>query len=49
MSSIDNLKATISKKGGLAKANRFNVIFTPPKMSLLNLNNIGNVSNKNKT
>tara|TARA_B100001939_G_scaffold73013_1_gene61191 strand:+ start:1328 stop:1963 length:636 start_codon:yes stop_codon:yes gene_type:complete len=38
MSSIDNLKATISKKGGLAKANRFNVIFTPPSASLLNLN-----------
>ena len=36
--SIDNLKATISKKGGLAKANRFNVIFTPPSASLLNLN-----------
>ena len=28
--SIDNLKATISKKGGLASTNRFNVIFTPP-------------------
>jgi len=38
MSSIDDLKATISKKGGLAKANRFNVIFTPPSASLLNLN-----------
>jgi len=36
--SIDNLKASISKRGGLAKANRFNVIFTPPKQSLLNLN-----------
>lgn len=30
MSSIDNLKATISKKGGLAPVNRFNVIFSPP-------------------
>jgi hypothetical protein len=30
MSSIDNLKSTISKKGGLAPVNRFNVIFTPP-------------------
>ena len=29
-SSIDNLKSTISKKGGLAPVNRFNVIFTPP-------------------
>ena len=36
MSSIDNLKSLISKKGGLARANRFNVIFTPPKTSLLN-------------
>ena len=37
-SSIDDLKATISKHGGLAPANRFNMIFTPPRMSLLNLN-----------
>ena len=37
MSSIDNLKSLVSKKGGLAKANRFNVIFTPPSQSLLNL------------
>ena len=36
MSSIDNLKSLISKKGGLAKGNRFNVIFTPPKQTLLN-------------
>lgn len=36
--SIDNLKATISKKGGLAKQNRFRVFFTPPSASLLNLN-----------
>ena len=38
MSSIDNLKSLVSKKGGLAKANRFNVIFTPPSQSLFNLN-----------
>ena len=38
MASIDTLKSTIAKKGGLAKANRFNVIFTPPTQSLLNLN-----------
>jgi hypothetical protein len=38
MASIDTLKSTISKKGGLAKGNRFNVIFTPPTQSLLNLN-----------
>lgn len=37
-SSIDDLKATISNHGGMAHGNRFNVIFTPPKMSLLNLN-----------
>lgn len=34
--SIDQLKATISKKGGLSQANRFNVMFTPPRGSLLN-------------
>ena len=34
--SIDRLKSTVSKKGGLAKANRFNVMFTPPSGSLLN-------------
>jgi len=38
MSDIDKLKSTISKKGGLAKANRFNVMFTPPSGSLLNGN-----------
>ena len=36
--SIENLKSTISKKGGLAPTNRFNVIFAPPAMSLLNIN-----------
>lgn len=36
MSNIDNLKSTISKKGGLARSNRFQVIFTPPQVSLLN-------------
>jgi len=35
---IDTLKSTIAKKGGLARQNRFNVIFTPPTQSLLNLN-----------
>lgn len=29
--SIESLKATIGKRGGLAKANRFQIIFTPPK------------------
>jgi hypothetical protein len=33
--SIDNLKSTISKRGGLAKTNRFQVFFTPPQGSLL--------------
>jgi hypothetical protein len=33
--SIDNLKSTIGKRGGLAKTNRFQVFFTPPQGSLL--------------
>ena len=37
-SSIDTLKSSISNHGGIAHPNRFNVIFTPPKMSLLNKN-----------
>lgn len=36
--SIDNLKAMIGKRGGVAQQNRFQVIFTPPTQSLLNLN-----------
>jgi hypothetical protein len=36
--SVDKLKAVISKRGGLAKNNRFQVIFTPPEQSLINLN-----------
>lgn len=36
MSSIEILKTTISRKGGLAKGNRFNVMFTPPMQTLLN-------------
>jgi len=38
MASIDTLKSSISNHGGIAHPNRFNVIFTPPKMSLLNKN-----------
>ena len=34
--SIDTLKSTISKRGGLAKANRFNLIFSSPAGGLLN-------------
>lgn len=37
MSTIDKLKSVVGKRGGLAKANRFNVMFTPPTQSLLNL------------
>jgi len=36
-SNIDDMKSVIFKKGGVAVQNRFNVIFTPPKRSLLNL------------
>ena len=36
MLNIDNLKSVIGKKGGLAQANRFQVFFTPPKVSLVN-------------
>jgi len=35
---IDSFKATIGKKQGFAKANRFLVLFTPPTQALLNLN-----------
>tara|TARA_B100001093_G_scaffold520452_1_gene616113 strand:- start:7290 stop:7973 length:684 start_codon:yes stop_codon:yes gene_type:complete len=43
--SIDNLKSIISKKSGLAKANRFLVIFTPPTQPLANLS-LNNVVGK---
>lgn len=36
--SIEKLKSLVSKKGGLAKANRFNVMFTPPTLSLIDFN-----------
>ena len=36
--SVEAIKSTIGKKGGLAPANRFQVIFAPPAVSLLNLN-----------
>ena len=35
--SVDNLKAVISKKGGLAKNNRFQVLFTPPQTPLVGI------------
>ena len=34
---IDKLKSVISKRGGLARSNRFRVIMTPPETSLLNI------------
>tara|TARA_Y100000385_G_scaffold290363_1_gene363183 strand:- start:1794 stop:2495 length:702 start_codon:yes stop_codon:yes gene_type:complete len=46
--SIDNFKATISKRQGLAKTNRFLTIFTPPTQALVNLNPldvVGRVAN----
>jgi len=46
--SIDNFKATISKRQGLAKTNRFLTIFTPPTAALVNLNPldvVGRVAN----
>ena len=42
--SIDRLKSTIGRKGGLAKANRFNVMFTPPNGSLFNFDLQGAIS-----
>lgn len=36
--SIDDFKSSIQNHGGLAMQNRFNIIFTPPKLSLVNLN-----------
>lgn len=47
--SIDSFKATVSKRGGIAKANRFLTVFTPPTQSLLNLDPevvIGRKANK---
>ena len=38
MSSIDNLKAIVGKRQGLAKTNRFLTIFTPPTQALVNMN-----------
>ena len=33
---IDDFKAVIGKRGGLAKTNRFNVIMTPPASKVIN-------------
>ena len=37
MATIDDFKATIGKRYGLAKANRVLVVFTPPTQALVNL------------
>jgi len=34
---VDKLKSTIAKRGGIAKANRYKVILTPPQQSLFNI------------
>lgn len=47
---LDTIKSIITKHGGYAPSNRFNVIFTPPTVSLFNLsptNIIGNIINNN--
>lgn len=38
MASINDFKATVTKRQGLAKTNRFLTIFTPPTAALVNLN-----------
>jgi len=37
INSIDTFKSNVMSHGGLAQPNRFNIIFKPPSMSLLNL------------
>ena len=36
-STIDDLKATIGKRGGISQPNRFSITMTPPTQTLLNL------------
>lgn len=36
MSSIQVLKSTLRRRGGIARANRFNLIFSPPSVGILN-------------
>jgi len=43
--SIDSLRGTIGKHGGLVHNNKFNVIMTPPNTALLNINNSDIVDN----
>ena len=35
-SSVDDLKAEISKRNGLARTNRYSIVFTPPSQALIN-------------
>ena len=47
---LDDMKAVIMGHGGYAPNNRFNIIFTPPTVSLFNLsptNILGNIINNN--
>ena len=37
MASIEDFKSIISQKGGVARTNKFRVLFTPPKGSLFNI------------
>lgn len=36
-SSIDQLKSSLTRRGGVAKANRFAIFMTPPEASLINI------------
>jgi hypothetical protein len=45
MATIDNLRSTIGKRGGLARTNRFSVYMNPPTGGLLNLDLQGMVTN----
>ena len=44
-SSIDTFKANTMRHGGFAKPNRFNIIFKPPSMSLINLDPTNLIAN----
>tara|TARA_R110002096_G_scaffold59161_2_gene148562 strand:- start:2671 stop:3363 length:693 start_codon:yes stop_codon:yes gene_type:complete len=44
-SGIDSLKGVINKRGGLAKANKFAIVMTPPTNTLLNLDIAEHVRN----
>ena len=44
--SIDDLKAEINNRGGIARTNRFNVIFTPPTQALINIDKLDRPARK---